>query len=172
MRSPLGPTFANLFLVYYENMWLDKCPHHFKPKYYHRYMDDIFLMFEKKDHMKKFLKYMNSYHQNIKFTFEEEHNNKIAFLDISITKVGNELQTSLFRKKTFSGVYLNLNSHLPFEYKKGLLHTLLYRAYNIYSNYTNLHQEIVYLKSVWQKNSLPLFFIDKCLLIIFLTAYF
>ena len=83
-------------------------------------------MFEKQDHVKKFLKYMNSHHQYIKFTFEEEHNKKIAFLDISITRVGNELQTSLFRKKTFSGVYLNFNSHLPFEYKKGLLHTLLY----------------------------------------------
>ena len=91
---------------------------------------------------------MNSRHQNIKFTFEEEHNNKTAFLNISVTKVGNELQTSLFRKKTFTGVYLNFNSHLPSEYKKGLLQTLLYRTYNIYTNYTNLHQEIVYLKSV------------------------
>ena len=53
-------------------------------------------MFEKQDQVKKFLKYMNSRHQNIKFTFEEEHNNKIAFLDISITRVGNDLQTSLF----------------------------------------------------------------------------
>ena len=24
MSSPLGPTFGNLLLVYYENMWLDK----------------------------------------------------------------------------------------------------------------------------------------------------
>ena len=44
-----------------------------------------------------------------KLTFEDEHNNKIAFLGISITRVGNELQTYLFRKKTFSGVYLNFN---------------------------------------------------------------
>ena len=129
MSSPLGPTFANLFLVYYVNRWLDKCPLQFKPKYYRLYVDDIFLMFEKQDHVKKVLKYMNSRHQNIKSTFEEEHNNMIAFLDISITRVGNELQTSLFRKKTFSRVYLHFNSHLPSEYKKGLLHTLLYRAY-------------------------------------------
>ena len=112
---------------------------YFKPKYYRQYVDDTFLMFEKKYHVKKFLKYMNSRHQNIKFTFEEKHNNKIPFLDISITRVGNELETSLFRKETFSGVYLSFNSHLPSECKKGLLHTLLYRAYNICSNYTNLH---------------------------------
>ena len=48
MGSPLGSTFAKLFLVYYGNTWLDKCPFQFKPKYYRRYVDDIFLMFEKK----------------------------------------------------------------------------------------------------------------------------
>ena len=128
MGSPLGPTFANLFLVYYEHKWLENCPLQFKPKFYRRYVDDIFLMFDKKDHVKKFLKYMNIRHRNIKFTFEEDQDNKISFLDISITRVGNELQTSLFRKNTFSGVYLNFNSHLPNTYEKGLIDTSLYRA--------------------------------------------
>ena len=104
------------------------CPLQFKPKFYRGYVDDIFLLFDKKDHVKKFLKYMNTRHRNIKFTFEEDQDNKISFLDISITRVGNELQTSLFRKKTFSGVYLNFNSHLPNTYEKGLIDTLLYRA--------------------------------------------
>ena len=122
----------------------------------------MFLMFDKKDHVKKFLQYMNTRHRNIKFTFEEEQDNKISFLDISITRVGNELQTSLFREKTCSSVYLNFNSHLTYMYKKSLPDTLLYRAYNICSNYSSFHQEINNLKIVWQKNSFPLFFIDKC----------
>ena len=75
-------------------------------------------MFDKKDHVKKFLKYMNTRHRNIKFTVEEEQDNKISFLDISITRVGSELQTPLFRKKTFNGANLNFNSHLPNTYKK------------------------------------------------------
>ena len=65
--------------------------------------------------MKKFLKYINSRHQNIKFAFEEEHSNKIAFLEITtLIRVGDELQTS---NKTFSGVYLTFNRHLPSEYE-------------------------------------------------------
>ena len=48
MGYPLGPTFGNLLLVYYENMWLDKRPHQFKLKYYRRYVNDIFFMFERK----------------------------------------------------------------------------------------------------------------------------
>ena len=50
---PLRPTFANLFLVYYERKWLENYPLQFIPKYYRRYADDIFLMFDKKDHVKK-----------------------------------------------------------------------------------------------------------------------
>ena len=163
MGSPLGPTLANLFLVYHEDKWLDNCPLQFRPKYYRRYVDDIFLMFESKNHVKKFLHYMNSRYPNIKFTCEEEINNNISFLDISITRVNNKLITSLYRKKTFSGVYMNYNSFLPVKYKKGLIHTLLFRAYNICADYNTLHNEIEYLKSVWQRNSFPFFFIDSCI---------
>ena len=104
--SPLGLTFANLFLVYYAKMWLDKCLLQFNPKYYFWNVDDLFLMFEKKDHNNFFLKYIKSRHRNIKFVFEEEGNNKIAFLNISIT--GNELKMSykyLYFKSTKLVVY-------------------------------------------------------------------
>ena len=53
MGSPLGLTFANLFLAYYEHKWLRSCPLQFKPTFYRRYVDDIFLMFDKKYHAKK-----------------------------------------------------------------------------------------------------------------------
>ena len=43
MGSPLGPTLANLFLVYHERKWLESCPVQFRPKYYRRYVDDVFL---------------------------------------------------------------------------------------------------------------------------------
>ena len=100
MGSPLGPTLANLFLVYYEYKWLEKYPLQFRPKYNRRYVDDIFLVSECRDLIKKFFKYMNSRHPNIQFTCEEESNKK------------------MYRKKTFSGVYLNFNSFLPMDYKK------------------------------------------------------
>ena len=76
---PLGAALANLFLVYFENKSLEKCSLQFRPKYYRRYVDDIFLMFKTRDHVKKLLKYMNSHHPNIEFTCEEESNNKISF---------------------------------------------------------------------------------------------
>ena len=89
---------------------------------------------------------------------------KVSFFNISITGSESKFTTSVFRKKTFGGVYLNIYSHLPTDYKikKGLIDTLLHRSYNICSDNAGFHQEILFLKSVWLKNSFPLFFIYKC----------
>ena len=163
MGSPLGPTLANLFLAYYEEKWLHDCPVQFKPKFYRRYVDDVFLLFDKRDQVKKFLRYMNSRHKNIKFTYEEEQNDSMSFLDIKITREVGKLTTSVYRKKTFSGVYLNFGSFLPVDYKKGLIATLLHRTYTICSDYGKLHDEIKKLKIIWRKNNFLLFFIDKCI---------
>ena len=38
----------------------------------------------------------------------------------------------------------------------------MFRAYKISSNPSKLHEEIDKLKTIWQKNKFPLFFIDKC----------
>ena len=145
MGLPLRPTLVNLFLVHYKSKWLEDCPQ-FKPQFYHRYVDDIFVMFKKKDQVNKFLRYMNSHHHNIKFTCEEEKANKISVFDISISRNHNTLETSIFHKPTFNGAYTNFNSFLPTEFKRSLLHTLLYRTCNICSTYFKIHEEINHLK--------------------------
>ena len=120
-------------------------------------------MSEHKNHVKKFLRYMNLHDHNIQFTCEKESNDKSSFLDKSITRSNNKLVTSLYRKKRFSGVYLNYNSFLTTNYKTGLINTLLFQSYNIRADYRILHNEIKYLKTIWQKNSFPLIFIDNCI---------
>ena len=112
--------------------------------------------------VKEFLKYTSSRHNNVKLAYEEEENDTLAFLDIKITRTAGGFTTSVYRKKTFSGVYLNYGSFLPVDYKRGLIATLLHRTYTICSDYSKLHEEINRLKVIWQKNSFPLFFIDKC----------
>ena len=39
----------------YETGWLDSFPIAFKPKFYKRYVDGIFVMFRSKVHVKKFV---------------------------------------------------------------------------------------------------------------------
>ena len=54
MGSPLGPTFANIFLCFYEQIWLENCPVEFKPVVYRRYVNDTFLLFRYHEHIENF----------------------------------------------------------------------------------------------------------------------
>ena len=117
MGSPLGPSLANAFLCFHEQIWLNDCPEDFKPVYYRRYVDDIFALFRSPDHLEKFTNYLNSKHKNIKFTYEKESNNSLPFLDILISRSENGFKTSVYHKPTFSGVYSNFNSFIYDEYK-------------------------------------------------------
>ena len=64
---------------------LDWCPEEFKLVSYRRYVDHMFVLFRKEEHLKLFLNYFNSYHENIKFTSEKYTNNMLSFLDIEIS---------------------------------------------------------------------------------------
>ena len=51
MGFPLEPTLANVFLCHHEKKWVNDCPNNFKPVFYKRYVDDIFVLFKKSEHV-------------------------------------------------------------------------------------------------------------------------
>ena len=163
MGSPLGPHLANVFLCAKEDIWLTKCPTKFAPTYYIRYMDDTFVMFSSIDHIKKFHKYLNSRHKNMTFTYEVEHDNCLPFLDVLVTREGDSLLTSIYRKPTFSGLYTNFYSYISEKYKKGLIFSLIFRIFTFTVDWNKFHTEVEYLKEILRKNSYPEYFIDKCI---------
>ena len=83
MGSQLGPSLANTFLCHHETKWLNDCPKKFKPVFYKRYVDDIFVLFKRPEHVKPFVDYMNSKHKNINFSFETEKDQQMPFLDVT-----------------------------------------------------------------------------------------
>ena len=54
------------------------------------------------------------------FTIETEQNNKISSLDVNVIRQ----QCYVYRKPTFSGVYIHFDSFLPSTYKIGLIYTI------------------------------------------------
>ena len=108
MGSPLGPSLANAFLTHSD--WLDSSPLEYRPLYYRRYVDDIFVLFKSSDHLKRFQSYLNSCHVSMSFTIETEQENKISFLDVSVIREQGEFITSVYRKPTFSRVYTHFDS--------------------------------------------------------------
>ena len=119
MGSPLGPSLAHAFLAHYEQIWLNDCSDEFKPLYYKRYVDDIFVVFRSPHYLEKFNEYLNTEHANIIFTNEKEVNRSLPFLDLLISR-------TVYHKLTFSGVYSNFNSFIADKYKHGLISTLFF----------------------------------------------
>ena len=95
MGSPISPIAANIFLCNFESEFLDTCPFNIKPKFYRRYLDDTFLLFDNENQALSFFEYINNKHDNIKFTMESEIHNKLSFLDVTIEKYNNKLITSV-----------------------------------------------------------------------------
>ena len=148
MGSPLGPSLANAFLRFHEQIWLNDWPENFKPVYYRRYVDDIFALFRSPDHLEKFANYLHLKHEHIKFTYEKESNNSLPFLDILIARLENGFKTSVYHKLTFSGVYSNFNSFIYDQYKIGLILTLLFRTFSIVFVFSRFYTEVSHLKNI------------------------
>ena len=58
------------------------------------------------------------------FSFEEEKNGKMSFLDVEISRENGKFVTTVYRKPTFSGVYTHFESFLP-SIQNTLLYTLV-----------------------------------------------
>ena len=71
MGSPLAPNLANIFMGHHEKGWIRNYIYG-ELLSYKRYVDDIFAVFETKDHAVSFYNYVYKQHSNIKFTMEIE----------------------------------------------------------------------------------------------------
>ena len=86
---------------------------------------------------------MNHQHSDLKFTFEVEQNNSFSFLDVKICRENDRFTTSIYRKPTFSGVFIHFDSFIPTSYKHGLVKTLMFRYFKICSSYEKIHNEFL-----------------------------
>ena len=161
MGSPLGPTLANLFMGHHEKNWLDQFPRNKGTViFYRRYIDDIFAVFNSADEANEFLEYLNARHSSIKFTCEHNESSTLPFLDVLINNSGG-VSTSLYRKKTYTGLLTNFYSYTAKSYKIGLIKNLLHRAFEINSSWFSFHIEIKRVHKILQQNSFPKHLIDR-----------
>jgi hypothetical protein len=101
------------------------------------------------------LDYLNKQHPNIRFTIEHEQNNSLPFLDTEVIRRVNKYSTTIYRKKTFTGVYLNWTSMTARRYKIGLIKCLAERIWRICSDQERRLAELEKLKTILRKNNYP-----------------
>ena len=153
MGSPLGPVLTNIFMCHFEEKWV--LSNNTRPSICFRYVDDTFTLFDNINTENQFLHYLNSCHANIKFIVEFEENNTISFLDIFIKRNNHVFSTSIYRKKTFTGLYTKWDSFTPRKYKINLIRTLTFRCFRIYSSPSLLSSSLAELKKLLLQNGYP-----------------
>lgn len=97
--------------------------------FWRRYVDDVFII-SKIEHHDLILNTANSICPAIQFTSEVEEDHKISFLDIFIhfNTFSKSFETSVYRKPTFTGQYLNFHSCSPSSHKINIFRNLVNRA--------------------------------------------
>ena len=119
------------------------------PLFWNRYVDGTFTMFHNKDSANEFLYYLNSCHSNI-------NSIAIPFLDILVTRnQSNTFMTSIYRKKTFTGLYTKWDSFTPRKYKINLIRSLTYRYYRLCSSGSLLQSALNDLRKLLLQNGYP-----------------
>ena len=162
MGSPLAPILANWFVSKIENAILED-PSIKQPKFYRRYVDDIFAVFHSEEDRDIFFKHLNMAHKNLSFTMENVNTSSqsLPFLDVEIRIANNEFETKVYRKPTNTGVLLNYEAMAPKKWKRSLIRCFLSRAQRNSSSREFLKEEISNIRKIFRANAYPMHFIDE-----------
>ena len=156
MGSALSVAMANIFMVHLEESLVKYSPN---LSFYRRYVDDIFLVISF-DYLNELFSTFNEFHSSVKFTFETEDSGCFSFLDVKILRsVGSLgydfLETSVYRKATFTGLFVNWKSYCHMKYKLSIIRGLHERARRICSTDSLFLNEIMFINNILKKNGFP-----------------
>ena len=154
MGSPLGPLFANIFMADFEEKHMEKLEQ-LGVNMWFRFVDDVFSTLNNPNNVKDILEFLNSCHPNIKFTIEKEEKNSLPFLDTRVIRNVDKYVTTIYHKKTFTGVYLNWKSLTARKYKIGFINCLLNRIWKICTTQEHRDEEVAKLRVILKKNDYP-----------------
>ncbi|XP_055590955.1 uncharacterized protein LOC129743038 [Uranotaenia lowii] len=152
MGSPLSGVVANILLEHLEKEVIAKL----KTKginliTYKRYVDKI-------DEIQN---EFNQPFDSINFTVERETNYSIRFLDMTLTRNGNQINKNWFTKQ-LNGRYLDFSSSSPYAHKKNTAIALIDRALKL-TDTIEREKSILTVKGILRCNNYPNDFIDKIL---------
>ena len=161
MGSPHGPLLADVFMAKLENNVLKSTIN--RCKLYRRYVDDILCFIDENVNLSILNRIFNSAHPNIKFTFEEETDNQIPFLDVLLSRRSDgSIQRSVYRKPTWTSQYIHFRSFVPLKRKRNLILCLVNRANRICTD-DKTCEELNFIRGVFLQNGYPERFIDSTL---------
>ena len=129
--------------------------------FYRRYVDDTLVSKPNTESATDFLQVLNNVHPSLSFTMELEHDGSIPFLGTVLTRCDDTLTTEVYRKPTDTGLLLHFQSHVDSRYKKGLVNTMVNRAYGLSSTKEGFAKEYNKLRAMFSKLHYPKRLVDS-----------
>ena len=140
-------------MEYYEEMALGSTL--LKASMWLRYVDDTFILWSHQEDVQTLLNLVNSIRPFIQFTMEKEQDNKLPFFNVLVTQTEQGFRSSVYCKPTFTGQYLNFNSHHPYMVKKGIFRCLQHWAKTISCDNDEFQEEMISLRHHLHHNNYP-----------------
>ncbi|BHF80445.1 hypothetical protein SprV_0702357300 [Sparganum proliferum] len=123
--------------------------------FYDRYVDDIFCLADGTTDTEDLVQKFNGAHPCLNFTAEVESDNEIAFLDVFLHRQEDEsIQRRLFRKKIWTGIYVNFHRFVPLNIKRSLVQGLATKVRRICSPEA-IEEELQQLRNTLRENGYP-----------------
>ena len=135
MGASTSSILSEIYLQHMENTTVPELLEKHIIKGYFRYVDDILLVYiDNPTSIHNVLDEFNNLTPKLKFTLEEEQNNQINFLDITIKKNHKGLSFDIYRKPTTTDIIIPTDSCHPNEQKNSGYQILPGQATNIQTN--------------------------------------
>ena len=150
MGSPLGPPLANFYVSFIEDECID-FNSDIAPKFYSRYVDDVFSVFINSDSSDDFLSHLNDVSSPLRFTIEKMVDNKLNYIGLTVTR---DLFISIIDKGPFYN-FSSPSSHVPSQYLYAGVNCLTFRALSYTDKDSNLKNELNKIQQSAIKAGLP-----------------
>jgi hypothetical protein len=151
MGSSLSPILSDLVL---EKLFDSQIPKlQFSIPFLKKYVDDTITIIPK-DKTQNCLTVFNDFHPMIQFTSENESDNKINFLDMTLIRQNKEIITNYYSKECSSNRILNFKSKHPFNMKYNTALAYAKRIKTL-SNRQFHSSNIQKIEEILSKNSYP-----------------
>ena len=120
------------------------------PLSYKRFVDGTLAIFSSRLESRCFFNTVNKLHPTLTLTCEYEHKNSLPFLSVLVERTNFGWQTSIYHKRTFSGLYTRWDSICPPWRKINLIKTFVHRGLMIYSKH---ELDFIKTKPCWKMDT-------------------
>ena len=162
MGTKMGPSYANLFVGYIENLIFQQYTGP-KPEFFGRYIDDcIGATSCSRDDLDSFISYVNSFHPALEFT-SEVSDRSVTFLDIQVSITDIHLSTTVHYKPTDSHSYLLYSSSHPKHTLNAIPFSQFLRLRRLCSDDNDFSNKCMEMRSFFLNRNYPPHVVDQAL---------